>query len=377
LNNIPYTLPSTNPVVFVNAINTTMEGIINNRSWWNDTSSTQTVNGIEVDPSIYYKLFTNTTGLVDGNVYGILFNGEGVAVNGFPEFLNSYSENIHIFGSVIQNIKCAINEIPAVATDNGIMNDPVGSVFQTLNKYSNERLTLNDSNKYIGNVISDAQLLVTKYKDMITNLSVSRLSITEELVNSIENDEVLNLTYLLNGDSMFHVNKGLIGIKFDNVVKGYISDTTINNINNEGELGSNINGLYERSHPQQIFKGYNGASTRGITMSSSSNIYLSNLNVSNIISKRSLSHGIDILYESSDISLMDIEIDQVKSSYTNNHIYQYNNNPTHLPESIGIVIDSNVKRLIIMSCNITNIISTPQYFRTCLRDKRETIIIRN
>ena len=49
-----------------------------------------------------YKLFVNSSGLIDGNSYGFLTNTGGVAVLGFPVSRLTYSKDIYFNNVVVK-----------------------------------------------------------------------------------------------------------------------------------------------------------------------------------------------------------------------------------------------------------------------------------
>ena len=242
------------------AINTVYQGIVNNEPWWNDTNQ-MIINqfGEQVNPGEYYRLFANVPGLIDGNCYGLLLNGLGIAVEGFPtELSDTPAENIDLSYITVKNVHGKIKEIPALNNGSGgAQIDAVGAVFQTQNKYNNTYLTLNNQKRYIGNVIANAKVLLGKYKGNISQLDVSRVSITQDTINWVESFTKLddtNLSYVCNGDGMFHVNKGVIGYKLDSVKHLIVKHCALENAINEGELGSELCGDYTKSHPAQSLK---------------------------------------------------------------------------------------------------------------------------
>ena len=68
---------------------------------------------------------------------------------------------------------------------------------------------------------------------------------------------------------MFHVNKGVMGIRVDGVSGMWMSNCSLSNIENVGSKGSLICGNYISSHPNQgpLMFGYTGAETFGIVLS--------------------------------------------------------------------------------------------------------------
>lgn len=321
-------------------LKTAMENTFNNvldNKWVNSTE---------------YKLFGNSSGLIDGNSYGFLTNTGGVAVLGFPVSRLTASKDIYFNNVVIKKVFSNINEIPALKTSDGKhMKDQVGSVFQTQNKDQDGNfLTINSDNTYKGNAVSNAQLAVTKSilnGDSFGNLSVTRNSITNDVVNWADGNHTWDFKFLCNGDSMFHVNKGSVIFKMDATENMYLKDCICENIKNTGLIGStlcNDNNDYKnkigKSHPNSTYNGYGGSNTRGFSFSSSKNVFVKNSSCKNINSSYGLVYGFDIHQTAKDIVLTDCEVIGINSGKEAD-IDDYNNNPTCLPVSVGFHVDKN------------------------------------
>ncbi len=263
--------------------------------------------GEKVDPSVYYKLFHNESGLVDGNCYGIVLNGLGIAVDGFPMEQKDPGSGAELINVKVKKVLGKINEIPALkSSSGGPQIDPVGSVFQTRNKYGDELQTIKGNGHFKGNCIANAQALVAKHKGEVNpHLDTSRLSIEDKTLSWIEGGKVYDGEYLCNGDSMFHVNKGIIGYKIDGVNDVYAVDCTVETCINHGLRGSNIRGDYEKSHPAQSLYGYNGASSRGFSISSSCNVSLEGCTVKRCHSYYSESIGVDAMFKTKNLTIKD------------------------------------------------------------------------
>ena len=317
-----------------------------------------------------FRLYHNNETIIDGNAYGILLNKIGVAVNGFPNRTNSITErssnNIIIKNTIIKNLDANIREIIALTNNGGgAMIDPIGSVFQIFNidTITGEPITVTsfDPNKakYIGNVIADAQLFVTKailegeFCGSIDEFSIKRSSISQDIIDWSESDKTLdNINFKredfrCNGDSMFHVNKGLIALKIDNTIDSNIKDINIQNIKNIGNDGNNICGNIESyfSHPKATNFGYNGDDVYGITLAGSKNVNIENISINNIISLNGEVRGLDILTDSILNVANNINIDFLTStskSYTNTNV-------------IGVNLKEFTKDNIITNCCVKNL----------------------
>ena len=320
------------------AIENTFNNVLNNNTW---ESSTE------------YKLFGNSSGLIDGNSYGFLTNTGGVAVLGFPISRLTASKDIYFNNVVIKKVFSNINEIPALKTSDGKhMKDQIGSVFQTQNKdHDGNFLTINNDNTYKGNVVSNAQLAVTKSildGDSFGNLSVSRNSITTDVVNWANGTHTWDFKFICNGDSMFHVNKGAVIFKMDATENMYLKDCICENIKNTGLLGStlcNDNSNYKnkigKSHLASTYNGYGGSNTRGFSFSTSKNVFVEKCSCKNVNSSYGLTYGFDVHQNSKDIVLTDCEVIGINAG-TEADIDNYNNNPTCLPVSVGFHTEKNV-----------------------------------
>jgi hypothetical protein len=259
-------------------------------------------------------------------------------VNGFPD-TPADGSNLHANDIYLKNIKVKyhqgrINEIPALVGGPGAFgsaqNDPVGSLFQTMNRDQDENLvTINEEGRYIGNPLTNVQACVAKAHNAglfhgETHLDLARQKISPQSVDWVEgkddaegnhytlhsklkdaNGVMTNFrlgTYSFNGDSMFHVNKGVIGFKLDGGNRIVCIECTVYGLSSSGKQGfthqtlpvplytTDINNpeaqevidrdqRYKnrkqlKSHPAATYPGYNGAAGRGFSMASSSNVYL-------------------------------------------------------------------------------------------------------
>ena len=186
------------------------------------------------------KLFKNTTGLYDGNVYGLVLNQNGVAVHKFLESRDSLKGNefIHLQDIKISNIISHPVEIIGLSVKNpgtGAYGSkrqagPIGDILDISN------IIQSSTGKYLPNVLSNAQILIGK-----NNPKQGTTSISEEVVNWVKNgsnintDPSFNCIYFINrGDSMGHIMKGNLGLFISGGENITGQTITISNILNKG-----------------------------------------------------------------------------------------------------------------------------------------------
>ena len=120
-----------------------------------------------------------------------------------------------------------------------------------------------------------------------------------------------------NGDSMFHVNKGMFGIKIDGINSSHFKNINISNVEARGKRGSTLAGNYQKSHPKQAhLNGYHGHLLFGIGINASNDLTIENLNLNNITSIHGSAYGYYVSGESNKIMLKDSKIDGVTACQT-------------------------------------------------------------
>jgi len=309
-----------------------------------------------------YALFHNKLGISDGNSYGILTNNVGVAINDFPTTESEDpSESVLLKNVEIHDTVADIQEIIVLNNKAGkAVIDPVGAAFQIFNKSprTGDYITISSSNfeeaTYIGNCVANAQALVGKavldgaFEGK--SLDVSRSGISEEILAWIEADPSApeaKLSHLLadhslicNTDTMVHVNKGVIGLKADGARGVKISNVKVDNVINYGEIGSDLCGYdaTETSHPLSILPGYQGATTRGISLSGSVKVQIQETEVEKIYSHGGSAYGIDVLLDSHNIGVKDSFVDQIYAAES----YERKDftGPNAIPEAVAYRADS-------------------------------------
>lgn len=293
--------------------------------------------------SYHTGLFTNSKNMSDGNAYGILFNQTGVAVKGFPQNRDNPSENILINNVHIQGQHGWVNEIPVLLDVSGKkIVDPIGAVFQT---YGTDHTHMNASGIYIGNQVSNAQLMIKLGKDATVTFfgtagdqchCIKGLNIPDQIIENVSGGVPIyntdsggtnHLGYQLNGDSMAHVNKGIISFKLDAVENlvavNCTTSSTINLTDNYAITKNDLNewsptkvvgGNYEMyskglatSSAASTYRGNNVHVARGWSLASSKNCYLIDCVARNVQSYLGRAYGFDIHQDTDNVFLMNCQ----------------------------------------------------------------------
>jgi len=274
----------------------------------------------QIDPSRHpdtYALFHNEPGVVDGNSYSFLVNHLGVAVSGFPVTPDAdhAARDIRFDDVTVIDQVASIREVPALEVDGGPAIDPVGAVFQTRNRHPDTGafITITPDGRFVGNVVANAQALVAKAAANGafdgSHLDTTRLNISTDVLDWVEGRSTFEgsgLTYLCNGDSMFHVNKGVIAFRVDGARHVRMEQTSVTGLTNLGAGGSTICGNYRNgtSHPDATLRGYGGSTTRGYTFAGSHDVQLVQPTVSDVTSAAGPVIGFDLLTDSSDVRVV-------------------------------------------------------------------------
>ena len=316
-----------------------------------------------------YALFHNSAGIVDGNCYGFLVNAIGQAVEGFP-VQSRYQEyelakNIRISNVHVDGLQGKVNEIVALNHQGESVVDPVGAVFQIKNKdpETQKPITVSSDDDreaiYIGNPVANAQAFVAKaYINGDFNgsdLDLSRLKITQKVINWIEADpstpesKLVTLApteddYICNGDSMFHVNKGVVAFKIDAAKNVILENTTAKNVANLSEVGADYCGKYTISHPKATLPGCGGPKTRAYSIAGSSKVRMNNSTVEKLSSRCGTVVGFDIQTDSSDIYLDHAIVSGVDAGMQ----FVQNNAPNEEPMAIGFRVSPQAKDIVLL-----------------------------
>jgi hypothetical protein len=192
----------------------------------------------------YTGLLSNKSGLLDGNVYGIVLNSKGPVIGKFKSFSPTNTRNafIMITNIVIKNIVSDGLEIIGYGVNNGLSDGsygkdqlvgPVGDIVQFAN-------VLDENGFYYGNTLTDMQLIINKYGVEKHEKGTSNIPI--QIIEALEQGEKPMPTILAEydmypiqeRDSMGHHMKGNAGIFISQGQHIIVKNVTIDNVINNG-----------------------------------------------------------------------------------------------------------------------------------------------
>lgn len=324
-------------------------------------------------------LYENVDGLIDGNPYGILINPLGVAVGELLRTRNNASSNqtstFNITNVSINKIKGKINEILGLQdSNNKMLTDVSGSIFQFFGSIARREGT---RYYYEGTTLADMQIELAKIGLENPNIAnhLGKLNIPESIIYWKEHPEsYFELTVgtlvgqngitdgfkiIANGDSMFHVNKGVFGLRIDGLNRGVINNLDIFDIDNCGIEGSIKAGPYLYSHPgQKWMQGYHGHNTYGLTMCGCNNIEIDNLCINKIGSVHGSSIGMMLCNESSNVEIKKMQVKNVSCSQKK-YVHDMVNWPNPHPVARGLKIFNDVEFISINGLIVESIKNCP------------------
>ena len=219
------------------------------------------------------KVFHNSDGKLDANMYGIVFNTKGVAIKGFKDLRENDdcgNSNIVLNNVKIKNIESKGTEIKILTDTTSDNNDssygsggfvgPVGDVFDF------EKATDIDKS-YKSNCLADAQLFAAKYSiNSRVKIPQPLLDWAADSTSNIDNIISENNYYILDGrDSMNHVMKGNIGLFIQQAYRVLVNHLIIDTVKNTS-ISENID----------------AASSHGVLFSGAKDIKLNHYQINNI-----------------------------------------------------------------------------------------------
>lgn len=273
-----------------------------------------------------HALFANPTGLIDGNAYGILLNVQGVAVNGFVcqrETLRETFHHIVVTQVTVRHTVTGLKEVVAMhhIADDKIQRGPRGELLRI------QDIMCPENGTYCGNALSDVQILLgqrelgTLQIDPIVSAwqATPGFSLTPFIANG-------TFDFFRNGDAMFHVDKGAFGLRIAGGHHIFISDTTIQGVENRGTSGMIVplSGETEEEayytngsnggHPGQVPNfGFMGGDARGLSIEASSKVQVSDVTVRDVHSHMFWAFGVDIFNDANAVILHDLFIQNISS----------------------------------------------------------------
>lgn len=255
-------------------------------------------------------LFRNESRLPDGNSYGILFHVPGVAINNFVGSTKNYAKNVFLYKVYVKNLEARVDEIIGISNidGTGVQVDTSGAVLQIDN-------ITNSQGRYKGNVLSDLQIYLGKLRIEL-NVPLGTLNISKDVVAWSENGtdvkDILGYGYLYRtgADSMFHVNKGVIGYRFGGVKWLEMKKCCLYNVKNKGFLG---NETISPSLKAQDDTYYLGAQSIGVSVSYCVDVVIYKFKLKKIKSRNGDITGIYNMNQSKKVKIDEVQIYKLKS----------------------------------------------------------------
>ena len=152
--------------------------------------------------------------------------------------------------------------------------------------------------------------------------------------------------YFCNGDSMFHVNKGVIAFKMDAAKHVKLTNTSAQEVENLGDAGSDVCGTYDKSHPQATLDGYGGAAARGYTFAGSSWVRVFHSQVIDLNAKAGSAIAFDILTDSRNVKIFHSYVQQVDAGW---NFVPFEDGPTVSPSATAFHIGPDATKVKIRS----------------------------
>jgi hypothetical protein len=260
--------------------------------------------------SVSSDLYRNDEMVIDGNIYGIIFNAKGVAVHNFLETRDNIvgNKNIVLEDVIISNLDSVPKEVlglPISEVDTEIQTygsptqkGPVGDVFRITE-------VRDDNGYYIQNIHANVQCYISKFNGGGTS-NIEADIYDNWIVGAVLPDDELYFNH--SQDSMAHFMKGTIGLFLSGVENIDLYNTKIHHIKNRGLVGHK---------PDE----YLGNVCRGVCIVSCKDVSIKDINIHKIISENGDSVGIEYIHPSNDVDISMCHIDDILSgNYSHSYI---------------------------------------------------------
>jgi len=254
----------------------------------------------EIIKSKGLDLFYTKHGLPDGgSMYGIVLNSHSAATRGFGRSTNGMfsGENIILSNINIHDLSLNVREIPAMYFDRchdidsdiqSILRGPFSDIM-SIHQMVGPDKEIKDDMVYVGNPLSDTQIALYLNKDYINdgkNYAFDSF-IDNNYLNWALNDYSWPANcgnFVCNGDIQFHTNKGVMGIRMDQIENTRINNININNLINKSPLILSPCANYSGSHDGGIQgtrekEGTMSTDIRGIAITNGDTLISGNNNV--------------------------------------------------------------------------------------------------
>jgi len=282
-------------------------------------------------------VFNSPRRTIDGNCYGLLIHSLGAAVGPF-QWQTLERADILVEDVVIEDLRSNIIEVVILVNrqSDQTMSGPAADRLRISSNLA-EQQPLYDpaTGAYVGTFLSDTQIALAAAVNSLPATSALRrrfgtLHISDAVIDWAHHRLTLGqlieqhgMRYRRNGDAMMHLNKGVTAVRIDGVSHVVARRLTVRRIRNDSPRGNCeqmpgetempwYEGRADGGHVDQgLQHGYMGADVRGVAVSGSSHIWLSDLNVSEVHSVYGNAKGLDIFNFAYDISARSITVDTV------------------------------------------------------------------
>jgi hypothetical protein len=272
--------------------------------------------------SITNKLFKNNSGLIDGNCYGILINKVGVAVHGFANKVKEgLSNNVTICNTTINNIKCNVHQIVTIPVDSSMELKDQTPQLGTFCEAFDFNKASSSSGRYVGNSLSNAHMFLAKCKNQDEKGPYNTLSITKESVDWAESGDPYDGKFMFNGDCMFHINKGVVGLRIDSTKNCFLYQNRITNIYNGGKKFTMNPDDFVLDDNFDIVGDYAGDKAHGMVIAGSSGIWMEYISIVDIQSIYGYSYGVAIVNGTDVSHKNDIIVEKVSGKYGDSTLF--------------------------------------------------------
>eukprot|EP00485_Elphidium_margaritaceum_P008249 CAMPEP_0202688380 /NCGR_PEP_ID=MMETSP1385-20130828/3905_1 /ASSEMBLY_ACC=CAM_ASM_000861 /TAXON_ID=933848 /ORGANISM="Elphidium margaritaceum" /LENGTH=1949 /DNA_ID=CAMNT_0049343345 /DNA_START=200 /DNA_END=6049 /DNA_ORIENTATION=+ len=304
----------------------------------------------------------NENGYGDGGVvYGVLLNSRGGAVMGFgnapSQSNNAVLDNVYIHDLAIAPLEKLKFKTSSLG---GATRGPVADVFDIM-KVSDGFEDISTA-RYVGTAYSDVQLVMSQFEKswFVLDHTCFDEGLTAWALNGQTFADYGGYYAGCNTDIQLHINKGVIGLRLDNIVDFTVSNTRIENLLNTGGLGveTEMCGAYTQGNAHQdplITAGYTGTEGYGITVTQSVGGKLHNININNIETHHGAANGI-ALFKDSSVDFNTIVIDSIVAG-SQLDVSQLRPEQNYLPNKVPIacsIFDNNYNTQYTLSADDSN-----------------------
>lgn len=212
--------------------------------------------------------------LPDGSaVYGIVIHTTGPAVKDFgacPLFkaqaASKMVSGLSLKHVSVHDLALDVDQVTRLIFEGNQVMGPAGDVFDW-------RISTDSDDRYIGNILSDAQLTVGAFKKFLQaheGLDQDDLAALGWYFGAVHiPDSILTWAgsgeawsgprdFSCDGDAMSHANKGAVGLFLSYLLDGTFENVTVSNLSNLGKV--------DTSSERCVKVGYRGGDTRGVAI---------------------------------------------------------------------------------------------------------------